>query len=167
MNAANMMAIPLPSDAAAEIVEDANLDDEMVWMQTAENVWLRPLFFNVLQGMWVNAVRARGDGIVSRHRHPSPVTGYTLDGSWGYVEHDWIARPGTFIYEPAGETHTLYCKGDAGHMTTIFHNFGPLLYVDEHGNQTDYEDVFTRLEKCKDHYRSTPLGEEFVTRLIR
>ncbi|PCI44028.1 MAG: hypothetical protein COB51_10795, partial [Moraxellaceae bacterium] len=47
-----------------------------------------------------NVVDVRG--IVSRHRHPAMVTGYTLDGAWGYLEHDWVATKGTFIFEPAG-----------------------------------------------------------------
>lgn len=162
-----MKRIPLPPEAAPELVEDVDFDDERQWMQTGENVWVRPLFFNVLQGMWVNILKARGEGVVSRHRHPAPVTGYTLDGTWGYVEHDWIAKPGTFIYEPAGETHTLYAKGDAGHMTVLFHNFGPILFVDENGEQTGFEDVFTRLDKYKAHCRQSGLGEEFVQKLIR
>ena len=38
-------------------------------------------------------------------------------------------------------------------MLTLFHNFGPLIMVDENGDQTGYEDVFTRMEKVKSHYK--------------
>jgi len=31
----------------------------------------------------------------------------TMRGHWRYLEHDWIAKPGTYIFEPAGEAHTL------------------------------------------------------------
>lgn len=163
----SLKRVPLPPEAAPELIEEVNFDDEREWMPTGENISVRPLFFNVLQGMWVNLLKASGDGIVSRHRHPAPVTGYTLDGTWGYVEHDWVAKAGTFIFEPAGETHTLYCKGDAGHMLVLFHNFGPILFVDEHGEQTGYEDVFTRLEKYKAHCKQVGLPEEFWQRLVR
>jgi hypothetical protein len=64
-------------------------------------------------------------------------------------------------------THTLVVGPEEGHMLTLFHNFGPLIYVDETGAQIGYEDVFTRIAKCKAHYKSVGLGEEFVTRLIR
>jgi hypothetical protein len=36
-----------------------------------------------------------------------PVTGYVLRGRWHYLEHDWVAEPGAFLFEPPGETHTL------------------------------------------------------------
>jgi len=35
-----------------------------------------------------------------------------MRGHWRYLEHDWIAKPGTFIYEPAGEAHTLVITED-------------------------------------------------------
>ncbi|MCH9669957.1 MAG: phytanoyl-CoA dioxygenase family protein [Gammaproteobacteria bacterium] len=41
------------------------------------------------------------------------MTGYTFEGSWGYVEHEWTATAGTFIFEPAGETHTLVVRPEA------------------------------------------------------
>ena len=158
--------ISLPPDAALEIVTHTE-DDDRMWIPRGNNVWFRPLMFNVVQGSWVNLTRAEGEAVISRHRHPAPVTGYTLDGSWGYLEHEWTARKGTFIFEPAGETHTLVVRPDEGHMLVLFHNFGPLLHVDEKGNPTGYEDVFTRIEKVRTHYRSIGLGDEVVDAMIR
>ncbi|MCH2395526.1 2,4'-dihydroxyacetophenone dioxygenase family protein [Oceanibaculum sp.] len=163
----NFVRIPLPMDAAPELVIDTSGDDERMWMQLSDNVWIRPLMLNVVQGSWVNILKAKAGGIVSRHRHPAMVTGYTLDGAWGYLEHDWVATKGTFIFEPAGETHTLVVDPKVGHMTTLFHNMGPLLYVDENGKQTGYEDVFTRIEKFRAYYRQNGLGEGFIEQLIR
>lgn len=159
--------VALPPDAKREIVEHTQEDDPRLWVPRGDNVWFRPLLFNVVQGSWVNLTRAERGGIISRHRHPAPVTGYTLDGEWGYIEHEWTARPGTFIFEPAGETHTLIVKPEPGHMLTLFHNFGPLLMVDEQGRQTGYEDVFTRIERVRDHYRSVGLGDDVLDRIIR
>lgn len=159
--------VPLPPEAAHELVFDTAGEDERVWVPSGENVWFRPLLFNVAQGSFVNLTKATGNGIVSRHRHPAPVTGYTLAGSWHYLEHDWVARAGTFIFEPAGETHTLMVHPEEGHMLTLFHNFGAFITVDENGRQTGHVDVFTRLEMAKAHYRANGLGEEFATRLVR
>ena len=159
--------VSLPPDAALEIVTHTQDDDERMWMQRGEHVWTRPLMFNVVQGSWVNLTRATGEAVISRHRHPAPVTGYTLEGSWGYLEHEWTATAGTFIFEPAGETHTLVVRPDEGHMLVLFHNFGPLLHVDEDGSVVGYEDVFTRLAKVRDHYRKVGLGDEFVDQMIR
>jgi 2,4'-dihydroxyacetophenone dioxygenase len=161
------ISIPLPPEAARELVFDTADDDDRVWMPLTENVWLRPLLFNVVQGTWVNLLRAEATGIVGRHRHPAPVFGFTLDGTWGYLESNWIARKGTVVYEPAGETHTLVVHPDEGRMLTLFHNMGPLIYVDEDGRQTGYEDVFTRIAAYKAHYGKNGLGADFVDRLIR
>ena len=30
-----------------------------------------------------------------------------IKGRWHYLEHDWVAEEGTFVYEPPGEIHTL------------------------------------------------------------
>lgn len=159
--------IPLPKEASKELFFQTDEDDERVWMPIGDNVSIRPLLFNVVQGTWCNIVKAEGEGLVGRHRHPAPVMGYTLAGTWGYLEGDWIGRAGSFIYEPAGETHTLVVHPDEGHMKVLFHNMGPILYVDEKGEQTGYEDVFTRIAMYKKHCIATGLGEEFVDNLCR
>jgi len=164
--------IPLPAYAVPEIVVDVDFEDDRLWVPRGDDVESLPVLFSVSQGSWVNITRARGDGIISRHRHSSPVTGYTLDGAWGYIEHDWTATTGTFIFEPPGETHTLIVKPDEAstgkrEMTVLFHNFGPLMHVDETGEVTGYVDVFTRLEDCKRHYQKCGLGTETIERLIR
>ncbi len=156
-----------PAEALKELVHDADIDDERVWVPRGDGVWSLPLLFNVAQGSWINITRAKGKGIISRHRHPAAVTGFTLEGAWGYLEHDWTAKTGTFIFEPPGETHTLVVREDPGHMMVLFHNFGPFIKVDEEGNTTGYEDVFTRLEATKKHYEEVGLGAEAVERLVR
>lgn len=166
------VSIPLPEYAFPEIVTDVDFEDERLWVPRGKDIESLPLLFSVGQGSWINITRARGDGIISRHRHSSPVTGYTLSGAWGYVEHDWTARTGTFVYEPPGETHTLIVKPDqpgAGRdsMMVLFHNYGPLMHVDEQGDVTGYVDVFTRLESCKAHYLKCGLSSDHIERLIR
>ena len=162
-----MTRIPLPEHAAAELIFHTDEDDDRVWMPLADGVWARPMLFNTVQGSWVTMLKAETAGVVSRHRHPAPVTGYTLDGAWGYLEHDWTARAGSFLFEPAGETHTLVVDPEVGHMKCLFHNFGPLIYVDSEGKQVGYDDVFTRLDRFKAHYEANGLGADFATRLIR
>ncbi len=158
--------IPLPPEAAEQIFFNTDQEDERVWMPIGEGIYARPMLFIPVNGSWVTMIRADTIGVVSRHRHPAPVTGYTLEGAWGYLEHDWIARPGSFLFEPAGETHTLVVDPDVGHMKALFHNFGPLVYVDEKGEQVGYDDVFTRMEKFKAFYRENGLGEDFVDSLV-
>jgi hypothetical protein len=65
------------------------------------------------------------------HYHVGTVRGYTLRGHWRYLEHDWIAKPGTFIYEPAGEAHTLVVTDDSPEAAlVVFMVEGGLIYLD-------------------------------------
>jgi hypothetical protein len=60
------------------------------------------------------------------------VHGYTMRGRWRYLEHDWIAEPGTYIHEPAGEAHTLVITGDSPEpMMAFFVVEGGLIYLDK------------------------------------
>ena len=100
--------LPFPKDAQEEIViPNALTEDENLWVPQAENVWFRPLCLNRSQGYWMNLLKVKKAGVLSRHRHPQPVHGFVLKGSWRYLEHDWVAKPGSYVYEPPGETHTL------------------------------------------------------------
>ena len=65
----------LPPDAVPEIVLDVDFDDERLWVPRGDSVWSLPLMFNVTQGSWVNITRARGEGVISRHRHSAPAAG--------------------------------------------------------------------------------------------
>jgi len=108
--------------------------------------------------------------VLSRHRHPSMVTGLVLKGRWRYLEHDWIAREGSFVYEPPGEIHTLVvdeASGGSPEMITFFNIAGAMVYVDATGAVTSYEDVFTKIEMCRTHYTAVGLGRDFVDRFVR
>ena len=86
--------------------------DDVPWVPQAENVWFKPLRFDFASGRWINVIRMVGEGVVNRHRHTGgQVIGYCLKGSWRYLEHDWVARPGTLIWEPPGDVHTLTLDG--------------------------------------------------------
>jgi 2,4'-dihydroxyacetophenone dioxygenase len=152
-----------------EIAIPAIPDDERVWVLQAPNVWFRPLLMNTVTGSWCNLLRVRKSGVLSRHVHPSWVTGYVIKGAWRYLEHDWVATAGSFVYEPPGEIHTLVVDEQAGEqeMITQFNIHGAMVYVDEKGNMTGYEDVFTKIEMCRKHYIEVGLGADYIDQFIR
>jgi quercetin dioxygenase-like cupin family protein len=163
------MIVQLPG-IRTEIAVQAIPDDERAWVPQAENVWFRPLLLNTVTGSWCNLLRVRRSGVLSRHIHPSWVTGYVIRGSWRYLEHDWVAREGSFVYEPPGEIHTLVvdeASGGALEMVTFFNIAGAMVYVDEAGRTTGYEDVFTKIEMCRRHYAACGLGGGYVDRFVR
>lgn len=162
------MIIQLPG-IQPEIAQQAIPDDERVWVPQAPDVWFRPLLLNTVTGSWCNLLRVRKSGVLSRHIHPSWVTGLVLKGAWRYLEHDWVAREGSFVYEPPGEIHTLVVDevADAPEMITFFNIHGAMVYVDEQGVATGYEDVFTKIAMCRRHYEACGLGAGFVDQYVR
>ncbi len=159
---------PMPKDAAPEIVVPSAIpEDERIWVPQAENVCFRPLCLNVSQGYWMNLLRVRKSGVLSRHRHPNAVHGYVIKGRWHYLEHDWVAEEGGYVYEPPGETHTLVVPDDVDEMITFFQVNGIMYYVDPYGNHLGYEDVFTKIDMCRKHYEEVGLGADYVDQFIR
>jgi hypothetical protein len=162
------MASILPSTGIQpEIVAQAIPDDERIWMPQAPDVWFRPLMFNTVSGGWCNLLRVRKSGVLSRHRHPMLVVGYVIKGRWFYREHDWVANAGDFVYEPPGEIHTLEVPADCNEMITFFNISGAMIYLDEEGRQTGYEDVFSKIDMCRKHYLECGLGADFVEQFVR
>ena len=154
------------SHPVADFVTMAVPDDERLWVPQAEKVWFRPLLLDATGGSWVNLLRVRRSGVLSRHRHPAPVHGYVIQGSWRYLEHDWTARQGDYVFEPPGEVHTLVVEDDA-EMITLFHVFGALVYYDEHDKPVAHDDVHTKIETCRQHFGQVGLGDDFVTQFVR
>ena len=153
-----------------EIAIAAVPDDERVWVPQAPLVWFRPLLLNTVTGQWCNLLRVRKSGVLSRHIHPSIVVGYVIKGAWRYLEHDWVANEGSFVFEPPGEIHTLVvdeAAGGATEMITFFNISGAMVYVDEAGQPTGYEDVFTKIEMCRRHYKENGLGTDYVDQFVR
>ncbi len=153
-----------------EIAVQAIPDDERVWVPQAPEVWFRPLLLNTVTGSWCNLLRVRQSGALSRHLHPSWVAGLVLRGAWRYLEPDWVAREGSFVYEPPGEIHTLVVDEASGgdtEMITFFNIHGAMVYVDEAGQTTGYEDVFTKITMCRRHYTEVGLGADYVDQFVR
>lgn len=157
-----------PAESPPELIVPQIIPtDERIWVPVEPNVWFRPLLLSASRGYWCNLLRVRRAGVLSRHRHPQPVHGLVLKGEWRYLEHDWVAREGGYVYEAPGETHTLIVESHVEEMITFFQVNGAMIYVDPDGKTTGYDDVFTRIAKCRAHYREIGLGENYVDQFIR
>ena len=133
----------IPNVFAGTDLSGIDLDDERLWVPQTPTVSFRPLCLCVSGGYYVNLLRVRsssstGEGILSCHRHPNPVHGFVLKGSWRYLEHDWIARPGSYIFEPPGEIHTLVTVPSSSSTPSSSDGNGSILRV----ITTDGEDQY-------------------------
>lgn len=146
---------------------DINDGDERLWVPLSEHSWSRPLHLNVTAGFYVHILKVTKAGLIQRHRHSGAVHAYTLKGRWHYLEHDWVAEAGGYVFEPPGETHTLVVPEGCDEMLTLFFVHGSLMFVDPQGQATGYDDVFTRIDKYRAHYEAVGLGGDTVKRFMR
>lgn len=149
------------------VVPDLMPEDERLWVPQSDGVSFRPLIFGVSQGIYVNLLRVRRSGVLSRHRHAGPVHAIVMKGEWHYLEHDWQATEGAFVFEPPGEVHTLIVPEHVEEMVTFFVVAGALVYVDPEGVATGYEDVFTKLEAARIHFANVGLGADYANQFVR
>ena len=94
---------PQPAGMVPDVFVGSALEldgDEREWVPQSPTVAFRPLVLNVTQGYYINILRVRSSGVLSRHRHSGPVHAFTLRGRWHYLEHDWVASPGDYAFEP-------------------------------------------------------------------
>jgi hypothetical protein len=151
-------------------VTNTNLENDRLWIPYADGVWFQPCQFNVTTGGFSLVLKGLPGSRVGTHYHVGTVHGYTLRGHWRYLEHDWVAKPGTFIYEPAGEAHTLLITEDSPEpMVTLFVVGGGLIYLDKavDGRFAAYEDGFSILELSRKHYQQAGLEVRQLDRLVR
>jgi hypothetical protein len=151
-------------------IANIDLEDDRLWVPYAEGVSFQPCHFNVTTGGFSVVVKGLPGSMIGTHYHIGTVQGYTLRGHWRYLEHDWIATPGTFIFEPAGEAHTLVITADSPEpMVTLFIVGGGLIYLDKSvdGRFAAYEDGFSMLELCRKYYREAGLDVRQLDALVR
>jgi len=121
----------------------------------------------VTLGQYTHVLRVTRAGVIARHRHAGGVHAWVFKGRWHYLEHDWIAETGSYVFEPPGEIHTLTVPEDVEEMITFFNISGCMVYLDKDNKQIGFEDVFTKIDMCRKHYEAVGLGADFTDQFIR
>jgi 2,4'-dihydroxyacetophenone dioxygenase len=42
-----------------------------------------------------------------------------------------------------------------------------MIYLDDEGRQNGYEDVFTKIDMCREHYAACGLGADYIDQFVR
>jgi 2,4'-dihydroxyacetophenone dioxygenase len=155
-------------DAKPEVyLHDAPTQDERWYVPFTDTVSSRPLWISPSENKWCDILMAKGAGLVNRHYHPHEVFAYTISGKWGYLEHDWTATAGDFVYETPGEGHTLVSYEHKDPMRVFFIVKGPLIWLDEQGGSQGHFDVHYYIALCRAHYEKVGIGAKYVDTLFR
>lgn len=141
--------------------------DERLYVPFTETVKSRPLWISPSENRWCDILMATSAGLVNRHYHPHEVFAYTISGKWGYLEHDWTATAGDFVYETPGEGHTLVAYEHEQPMRAFFIVKGPLVWLDEKGNADGIFDVHDYIAMCREHYDKIGVGAAYIDSLFR
>ena len=131
--------------------------DERLWVPIGrpmvEEVYSKPVWISPTLNMWADVLMAKKPCIVNRHYHPKPIWAYTISGKWAYLEHEWTATAGDFIFETPGESHTLVTEHPDG-VKLFGWMEGPIEFYDENAVLVETADVWWMMnhyeEYCKE-----------------
>ena len=119
----------------------------------SDKVFLKVLKCEPVSGTFVTLLKAPADIALPKHHHRGTVMVYTIQGQWRYMEHDWVAQPGSFVYETAASTHTPEGHGEDD-VITLNVQVGDSIYLDKNGGVMAIENWKTMLDRYLDYCRS-------------
>ena len=110
-------------------------DDELPWARLGPGVESKVAHVRLSEGLWVVRSRMQPGFAAQTHRHTGPVLGFTISGAWHYRESAAdVNRAGSYLFEPAGSTHTLQVLPDSNEAADVwFAIYGANLNLDEAG----------------------------------
>ena len=119
-----------------------------------DNAAIRHLAFDVRHNIYSNILWIKSGGVIGTHKHRGTVVMICLEGSARYLEYDWVAGPGDFIYETPGLTHTLVSDHPDG-VKLFGWLQGAIEFYDEHGKFVETLDVWWFINHyesyCREH----------------
>jgi 2,4'-dihydroxyacetophenone dioxygenase len=140
--------------------------DECPWIPGDPGAWNKFMLFDLRHNSLATLFKINPGEKLPPHYHSQPVVGYVIQGEWKYEEYDWIARPGSTVFEPAGEVHTLVNIG-LEPMISFFHVTGPEITVDQAGHVTRYIDCHTTLNYTRDYCKQNGIDDSFIATITR
>jgi quercetin dioxygenase-like cupin family protein len=118
---------------------DTSALPEVPFIPYSEHVTIKLLRIDRASGQIAVILKGPPGAHIGLHKHNGSVTLYTIKGAWRYLEHDWIAREGDFIFETASSAHTFVTEGTE--QVEVFAIVeGALEFLDEEGNSIGIED---------------------------
>ncbi|GAA5049959.1 hypothetical protein GCM10023208_08530 [Erythrobacter westpacificensis] len=122
---------------------------ESPWVPFGDNAAIRHLAFDIRNNVYANVLWIKEKGVIGTHKHRGMVWAIGLEGSFRYLEYDWVCRPGDFITEFPGHAHTLVTDEPDG-MKAFFWMQGANEFYDENGEHVETLDVWWFIN----HYES-------------
>ena len=124
-------------------------EGESPWVPFGPNAAIRHLHFDPRNNIYSNVLWIKSASVIGTHKHRGTVVMMCLEGSTRYLEYDWVAGPGDFIYETPGMIHTLVTDNPTGVKLFAWIQ-GAIEFYDENANFVETLDVWWFIN----HYES-------------
>ena len=132
-------------------IDTAVIDDASTpWVPFSpysNDVLLKYFKADPIRGETITLLKAPAGAQMPKHHHSGTVIVYTIKGSWKYLEHDWVAGPGSIVFETAGSAHTPTFVGDSDEVITLNIVVGDLIYMGENDQVLAIENWKTAVER--------------------
>lgn len=132
-------------------VQTSLIDDESLpWVPFTpyfDDVRLKYFKLDPVRGEMIVLVKVPAGGELPRHHSSGTAIVYTIEGRWKYKEHDWIAGPGSVVFETAASSHTPEAVGSEGHVVVLNIVVGDLIFLDANGQVMAIENWKTGLQR--------------------
>ena len=128
--------------------------NDLPWVpwEILDGAAIKLLKVDAVHGTMQLLLRVPAGARLGRHRHTGYVQVYTVQGSWCYLEHDWIAHSGDFVYETADSIHSFETLGEE--PTIVFASLnGTLEFLDDDNQVVHIESWRTMLERQNKYLR--------------
>lgn len=149
-----------------EQIQTALIEDESVpWMPFtphAPRVMVKVFKVDSIRGDMVLLMRAPVGAGLPRHQHSSTAIVYTIAGRWKYLEHDWIAGPGSLVYPTAASSHIRQVVGAEDALTLNLFS-GDLAFLGPAGQVLAIENWRSMLQRYLDHCHRASIAPRDIT----
>jgi 2,4'-dihydroxyacetophenone dioxygenase len=129
---------------------------ESPWVPFGDNAAIRHLAFDVRNNVYANILWIKSPGVIGTHKHRGMVWAIGMEGTFRYLEYDWVCGPGEFITEFPGHAHTLVTDEPNG-MKAFFWMQGANEFYDDQGNFVETLDVWWFINHYETYCRENGL----------
>ena len=136
-------------------------EEDSPWVPFGPTAAIRHLSFDTRRNAFSNILWVKTGGVIGTHKHRGTVIMMCLEGSFRYLEYDWVATPGAFIYETPGLCHTLV-SDDPNGVKLFGYLEGPIEFYDDQGGFIETLDVWWYINHYESYCREQgiPINEE-------
>ncbi|HEY2331850.1 MAG TPA: 2,4'-dihydroxyacetophenone dioxygenase family protein [Acidimicrobiales bacterium] len=134
-----------PTTAASSNATSYVHPDDVPFAELARpwgTTYMKLLHVDLVADRFTNIIRWPAGLRLPTHRHTGTVSAWTFEGAWRYLEYDWVATPGSYVFEPIGTVHTLQVEQDT---LALFITQGGFIYYGPDGEMTKYSDAASTL----------------------